>query len=84
MPAGAVAKLLGLSVQEFETMRPQLEARGFPLPDITTGKWCIESVDHWRRLRNAHLHPELAATPGGAVDARSVAHERIAAMRRKS
>jgi hypothetical protein len=35
-----VAQRLGLSATDFEIRRPELERRGFPIPDSTTGHYC--------------------------------------------
>jgi hypothetical protein len=70
------AQRLGLSADEFERVRPQLEGRGFPPADPTTGRYCIEAVDKWRLRRFPQLFPELTAAPS-AVDARAVFHERM-------
>jgi hypothetical protein len=58
-----------------------LEKRGFPEPDQTTGRYCIEAVDRWRLRRHPRLFPELTAA-AGAVDARAVVEDRLAAMRK--
>jgi hypothetical protein len=76
-----VANRLGLTLPEFEARRPELERRGFPEPDETTGRYCIEAVDRWRLRRHARLFPELTAV-AGAVDARAVVEERLAVMRK--
>jgi DNA-binding IclR family transcriptional regulator len=49
--AGAVAQRLGLALSELERLRPELEARNFPAPDPTTGRYCIDAVDRWRLRR---------------------------------
>jgi hypothetical protein len=71
-----VALRLGLSAADFEIWRPELERRGFPTPDSTTGRYCIEAVDRWRLRRHPKLFPELT---GGqhAVHAESVFEERL-------
>jgi hypothetical protein len=76
-----VAGRLGLTLPEFEARRPELERRGFPDPDETTGRYCMEAVDRWRLRRHPRLFPELTAV-ASAVDARSVVDERLAAMRK--
>jgi hypothetical protein len=76
-----VAARLGLSLPEFEAQRHELEKRGFPTPDETTGRYCIEAVDRWRLRRHARLFPELTIA-AGAVDARTVVEDRLAAMRK--
>jgi hypothetical protein len=71
-----VARRLGLSAADFELRRPDLERRGFPIPDSTTGHYCIEAVDRWRLRRHPKLFPELT---GGqqAVHADAVFDERL-------
>jgi hypothetical protein len=71
-----VAQRLGLSAADFEVWRPELERRGFPTPDLTTGRYCIEAVDRWRLRRHPKLFPELT---GGqqAVHAETVFEERL-------
>jgi hypothetical protein len=71
-----VGKLLGLSDEEFKRLRPTLEARGFPKPDETTGRYCIEAVDRWRLRRHVPLFPELTSGPT-AVYAGAVFDERL-------
>jgi hypothetical protein len=83
VPVGIVARLLGLSAEDFERARAELEARGFPKPDPTTSRYCIEAVDRWRLRRHVPLFPELGAVPT-AVDAGTVYQNRLAAMRRGS
>jgi hypothetical protein len=83
VPMSTVAKLLGLSNEDFERLRPELERRGFPKPDLTTGRYCIEAVDRWRLRRHVPLFPELGSAPT-AVDAGAVYQDRLAAMRRGS
>ena len=79
VPVVVVARLLDLSLAEFAEHRAKLEARGFPTPDLTTGRYCIEAVDRWRRRRHPHLFPELTASPA-AMDAGAVAKDRIARL----
>ena len=71
-----VAKLLGMSPDEFALWRSDLERRGFPEPDPTTGLYCIEAVDRWRLRRYPKLFPELTTVPA-AVDAAAVFVERM-------
>jgi hypothetical protein len=78
---GIVAQRLGLPLADFHTCRSALERRGFPEPDPTTGRYCIEAVDRWRLRRFPRLFPELTGNPS-AVDARVVADERLRVMER--
>jgi hypothetical protein len=76
VPAGMVARLLGLASDEFDRLRAALEDRGFPAPDPTTGRYCIEAVDRWRLGRHVRLFPELTI-PAGAAHAETVFRERM-------
>jgi hypothetical protein len=78
---GMIAQRLGLPLADFERVRPDLERRGFPGPDPTTGRYCIEAVDRWRLCRFPRLFPELTWSPA-AVDARTVIDDRLRAMER--
>ena len=40
---GFVAQPLGLPLADFEARRAELERQGFPDPDPTTGRYCIEA-----------------------------------------
>jgi hypothetical protein len=79
VPPGTVAQRLGMSLADFGAARDALEKRGFPEPDPTTGRYCIEAVDRWRLRRFPRLFPELTASPA-AVDARVVIDDRLRAM----
>jgi hypothetical protein len=83
VPKAVVARRLGLTVKDFDSCRLELEKRGFPEPDQTTGRYCIEAVDRWRLRRHSRLFPELTSAVH-AVDARAVVEERLAVMRRRS
>jgi hypothetical protein len=77
--SGVVAQRLGMSLLDFETFRSELERRGFPERDPTTGRYRIEAVDRWRLRRFPRLFPELTAIPT-AVDARTVVEDRLRAL----
>jgi hypothetical protein len=72
----AIAQRLGIAPADFEHCRPDLERRGFPGPDPTTGRYCIEAVDRWRLRRFPRLFPELTGSPV-AVDAEAVFEQRM-------
>ena len=80
VPPSIVAQRLGLALADFDRLRPELESRGFPPPDPTTGRYCIEAVDRWRLHRHPRLFPELTVAPG-AVHAFAVFDDRLRAMR---
>ena len=80
VPVAKVAARMGFpGVREFETALPDLRRRGFPGADPTSGHYCIEAIDRWRRRRHPDLFPELTAS-GEARDA-SVARQRLAERR---
>jgi len=79
VPPNVVAQRLGMSLPDFEACRTELERRGFPERDPTTGRYCIEAVDRWRLRRFPRLFPELTAIPI-AVDARTVVEDRLRAL----
>ena len=79
VPPGLIAQRLGISLADFEVHRTELERRGFPECDPTTGRYCIEAVDRWRLRRFPRLFPELTAIPT-AVDARTVIEDRLRAL----
>jgi hypothetical protein len=57
VPAEKAARRLGLSLEKFEMVKHSLFDRGFPQPDETTGNYCLEAVDAWRRARYPRLFP---------------------------
>src|ERR1700759_1866800 len=77
--AGGLARRRGFPLVDFEVHRSELERRGFPEADPTTGRYCIEAVDRWRLRRFPRLFPELTISHA-AVDARSVIDDRLRAM----
>ena len=54
-----IARLMSLSLIQFEECRPRLYARGFPVPDETTGMYDIEAVERWRKRQLPDFYPEL-------------------------
>lgn len=54
-----IARLLCLTPAQFSTCCPKLYARGFPVPDETTGMFDIEAVERWRKRQRPDLYPEL-------------------------
>lgn len=80
VPASLIAARLGLSTADFDLRRPDLEKRGFPEADPTTGLYAIEAVDRWRLRRYPRLFPELTASPA-ATHAEAVFNERMQHLR---
>jgi hypothetical protein len=78
VPAEVAARRLGLSLVQFEEKLPALLRRGFPGPDVTTGRFCLEAIDEWRMRRFPHL---FASSPvEGPRQDRETARNRIASM----
>jgi hypothetical protein len=80
VPPETAARRLGKSLAEFDTVLPNLIARGFPKPDPDTGNFDLHAIDRWRDARHSHLFGDGATMQ--ARDAGVVAKDRIAAMRR--
>jgi hypothetical protein len=64
---------MGLSEADFLIALPELQARGFPEPDQTTGNFDLTAIDEWRRAR----HSKSAFR---AADATSVVPLRLKAL----
>src|SRR5262249_32103058 len=57
IPPVVAARRLGLALEQFQEMLPDLCQRGSPAPDETTGNFCLEAVDRWRLRRFPQLFP---------------------------
>lgn len=79
VPPAVVAQRLRMSLADFELHGADLELRGVPERDPTTGRYCIETVDRWRLRRSPRLFPELTGTPV-AVHAGAVFEERLRSL----
>ena len=78
IPRDAAARRLGLSPAEFDARYDNLIARGFPAPDLDTGKFDLHAIDRWCDARHPHLFGGPAMMQ--ARDAKSVVADRIAKM----
>jgi len=58
-PAEKIARRLCLTSDQFRDCARRLYARGFPLPDETTGMYDLEGVDRWRMKQRPDLYPEI-------------------------
>ncbi|HEV2544375.1 MAG TPA: hypothetical protein VGU70_16595 [Methylobacterium sp.] len=58
-PAEKIARRLCLRPDQFRDCACRLYARGFPLPDETTGMYDLEAVDRWRMKQRPDLYPEI-------------------------
>src|SRR5689334_5841562 len=59
IPADKAARRMGLTPNQFVECRRRLYARGFPVPDETTGLYDIEAIDRWRMRQRPDLYPEV-------------------------
>jgi hypothetical protein len=72
VPPAKAARRLHLTPAEFVAKLPELQRRGFPAADPTTGMFDLKAIDSWMDRRSG------LTTAAGARDAREVARERIA------
>src|SRR5262249_38249286 len=86
VPPVTAARRMGLSLDAFRDVLPELVARGFPQADETTGNFDLDAIDTWRRTRNPHLFPDRLdlsekqlRSPMTAPDANEVIRQRIIA-----
>lgn len=72
VPPAKAARRLHLTPTEFAAKLPELQRRGFPAADPTTGMYDLKAIDSWMDRRSG------LTTAASARDAREVARERIA------
>jgi hypothetical protein len=81
-PPIAAARRLWMTLEEFKAKLPELQERGFPPPDPTTGNFDLDAIDAWRQLRNKQLFPSAGLTlPQPARHANDVVRERLRGKR---
>jgi hypothetical protein len=91
VPAEKAARRLGLTLDRFKELLPDLLRRGFPPADPTTGNFDLDEIDRWRRSRHGSQpgltitgvgpHPAEQIQPGMAD--RFIEHQRAAKERRR-
>ncbi len=74
------ARRMGLSLEAFREALPNLQTRGFPPADQTTGNFDLDAIDAWRRTRHRHLFADRLTSPATAHDAKDVVRERLARL----
>ena len=86
VPPVTAARRMGLSLDAFGELLPDLVARGFPQADETTGNFDLDAIDTWRRARNPHLFPDSLdlkesslRSPMAAIDTDEVIRQKIIA-----
>lgn len=87
-PAEKIARRLCLTLEQFRDCARRLYARGFPLPDETTGMYDLEAVDRWRMRQRPDLYPEMGfpiptPAPPPRVDLGAKAREMYEAEQRR-
>jgi hypothetical protein len=59
VPPAKAARRLHLTVAEFNRLKDDLFARGFPRPDPTTGNYDLKAIGAWQDARSSLLKPLL-------------------------
>lgn len=62
VPASKAARRLGLTLAEFNHVKADLFARGFPKPDPTTGNYDLKAIERWQDARSG-LNEPLTEAP---------------------
>jgi hypothetical protein len=65
VPAAKAARKIGLTLVEFDRVKAELFARGFPTPDPTTGLYDLKAIEVWRDVRSGLAEPLTASSQGG-------------------
>ncbi len=80
-PPIAAARVMWLSLQEFQAKLPELMSRGFPPPDPTTGNFDMDAINAWRRRRCPQLFGESLTIASPSRNTSEVVRERLARIR---
>lgn len=80
-PPIAAARVLWLTLEVFQAQLPELQKRGFPAPDPTTGNFDMDAINAWRKSRYPHLYPDSLTPATTARDAKDVVAGRVARIR---
>lgn len=72
VPAEKAARRLGLTIERFAELLPQLLRRGFPPSDPDTGNYDLDAIDAWRSARHRRYLQSVASADqsSGLVAAR--------------
>ena len=79
VPASKAARRLGLSLIEFDRLKVELFAQGFPQPDAVTGNYDLKAVEAWQDARSGLAEP--LTTEHKPVNAADGFGERLARLR---
>lgn len=80
-PPIAAARVLWLTLEEFQAKLPELMIRGFPQPDPTTGNFDMDAINAWRKSRYPHLFAQNLTPAPVARHAQDVVAQRLARIR---
>ena len=78
VPPIKAARLLGVTLDEFEAALPRLRARAFPPPDPDTGNYDMKAIETWMDRRSG------LAVQEDAQDAAFGFNDRLGALRGQS
>lgn len=72
VPPEKAARRMGLTLERFTELLPQLLRRGFPPSDPDTGNYDLDAIDAWRSARHSRFLQavQTPAQTGGVVAAR--------------
>lgn len=72
IPPEKAARRLGLTLERFLELLPQLLRRGFPASDPDTGNYDLDAIDAWRSARHSRYLQSVQspAQSSGVVSAR--------------
>ena len=76
VPAEKAARRLHLTPTQFEAKLQELQVRGFPAPDPTTGMYDLCAIDAWMDARSNLPRQEGLTAARGARNAREVFDDR--------
>jgi hypothetical protein len=80
VPPSKAARRLGLTLAEFDRLKDDLIARGFPRPDPTTGHYDLKAIEAWQDVRSGITPPGAVVGEPVALNAEDVFRDRIARL----
>lgn len=78
VPPVVAARRIGITLERFVEVLPELLQQRFPPANPVTGNYCLEAIDAWRRSFHPQLQPNGLTPAIRARDARDVVRERMA------
>jgi hypothetical protein len=80
-PPIAAARVLWLTLEAFQSQLPELQKRGFPPADPTTGNFDMDAINAWRKSRYPHLFAQNLTPVTPARNAADVVRARLTGAR---